>query len=254
MIESEEKLAVFDEIERLGGKVYRLDKLDKKHILQYVKQIKIFFDEHASKFSVVHCHHIERATVVLYYAKKYGVDFRIIHSHTDSIEDVKFEKIRKMFMRVNNHLSTHWFACSETAGKFQFGKDNKPFIVLKNAIDTGIFSFNKKKRDELRKSMKIDKCFVVGHTGRFTYQKNHWKIIDVFYVLHQHEPNAHLLLVGDGPLKKEMEGKVKDLGLEEAVTFTGLRDILLIYYKRWIFFYFLLFLKVSVSLCWRHKQ
>ena len=127
-------------------------------------------------------------------------------------------------MRINNYLSTYWFACSISAGEFQFGKDNKPFIVLKNAIDTGVFSFDRIKRNEVRKKIEIDGCFVVGHTGRFTYQKNHWKIIDIFNTLYQLEPDIHLLLVGDGPLKKEMEKKVKDLRLEKSVTFTGARD------------------------------
>ncbi len=224
LVEVDNDLEVFDEIKELGGIIYRLPKLHKKKLWDYVKQIEIFFAAYASQFDIVHCHHIERATVVLYYAKKYGIDFRIIHAHTDSIVDLKFKNTRKMFMYINKHLSTHRFACSDAAGKFQFGKSKKSFLVLKNAIDSKKFSFNKEKRKEIRQIMKLKNHFVVGHTGRFTYQKNHWKIIDIFYELHTQNTNAHLLLVGDGPLKEEIEQKVRALGIEDVVTFTGARD------------------------------
>ena len=224
LIEVDDDLEVFNEIKEMGGNVYCLPKLEKNHLLRYIKQIESFFSKNASKFDIVHCHHIERATVVLYYARKYGIDFRIIHAHTDSIEDLKFKHIRKIFMRMNNHLSTHLFACSQAAGEFQFGKSKKAFIVLKNAIDSKKFSYNEEKRKVMRQLMKLKNRFVVGHTGRFTYPKNHWKIIDVFNELHTQNPNAHLLLVGDGPLKEEIEQKVRALGIEDVVTFTGARD------------------------------
>ena len=37
---------------------------------------------------------------------------------------------------------------------------------------------------------------VIGHVGRFTYQKNHEKIIDIFEQYNKNNPNSVLLLVG----------------------------------------------------------
>jgi len=225
LVETEEKRKEFEEIESLGGKVYKLQKLNKKNPFSYICEVKEFFKRYASDVDVVHCHHIERATVVLYYAKKHKIQLRIIHAHTDSIIDVRFRRIRQTFMRINNRLSTHWFACSQAAGKFQFAKDKKPFYVLKNAINSDMFKYRMQQRNISRETFGFSQeTVVLGHTGRFTYAKNHWKIIDVFYEMQKNEPSAHLLLVGDGPLKKEMEKKVIELGIENLVSFTGARD------------------------------
>ena len=224
LVETQEWREDFDEIVENGGHVHQLNLLNKKKPLQYIEQIKIFFQKNAKTYSAVHCHNIERSLFTLHYAKKYNIDCRVFHAHTDSVRDVRYEKITKMLIHLNNKLSTHSFACSEAAGNFHFKRDKKPFIILKNAIDTQVFSFSAEKRKVMRVAMGLEECFVIGHTGRFTYAKNHGKIIDVFNEIYQKLPNARLLLVGDGPTRKGIEEKVNNLGLSEVVIFTGSRN------------------------------
>lgn len=62
---------------------------------------------------------------------------------------------------------------------------------------------------------------MLGHAGRFSKVKNHQFLIDIFYVLHQKQPESRLLLFGDGELVDAIKIKVKNLGLSEAVVFYG---------------------------------
>ena len=69
--------------------------------------------------------------------------------------------------------------------------------------------------------MNISDNFVVGHVGRFAYQKNHAYLIQIFRLLKYKMPSAKLLLVGDGVLKHEIESVVAECDLSDDVIFVG---------------------------------
>lgn len=66
--------------------------------------------------------------------------------------------------------------------------------------------------------------FVVGHVGRFSPPKNHSFLIDVYFQVVKKKPNSVLLLVGEGPLKKEVEKKVNAMNISANVRFLGIRS------------------------------
>ncbi len=224
LVETQEWLPDFEEITQGGGHVYQLTPFNKKNPFHYIHEIKNFFKTHKDTYTVVHSHTITRSSPILYYAKKSGVSCRISHAHTDKLDGNRFITLSEWIMRLNNRLSTHFLAASEQAGAYYFGKDKKNFTVLKNTIDTFLFAYDPLKRQDTRKSLDIENCFVIGHTGRFTYQKNHWKILDIFYEVHKKLPTARLLLVGDGPTMSEIKYKADMLGILDAIIFTGARS------------------------------
>lgn len=58
--------------------------------------------------------------------------------------------------------------------------------------------------------------------GRLSPVKAPLRAIDVLRCLHQRgQTNAHLVIIGDGPLHSEMVARISDVGLEAFVTFTG---------------------------------
>ena len=59
------------------------------------------------------------------------------------------------------------------------------------------------------------------HVGGFSFEKNHVGLFSIFQKFLKEKPNSHLHLLGDGPLRKEMEEKITQLGLQNAVTFYG---------------------------------
>lgn len=59
------------------------------------------------------------------------------------------------------------------------------------------------------------------HVGGFSFEKNHRGLLRIFKIVSAQLPEAHLWLVGDGPLRGEIEVLVQEMGLKDKVHFTG---------------------------------
>ena len=60
--------------------------------------------------------------------------------------------------------------------------------------------------------------------GRFTYAKNHRRLLEIFAALRRLRPDSLLLLVGEGELLPDVRGLTEELGLAGAVRLLGLRQ------------------------------
>ena len=69
----------------------------------------------------------------------------------------------------------------------------------------------------------IDDKFVVGHIGRFTLQKNHEFLIDIFKEISEQREDAVLFLIGVGELQEQIKEKVNRLGIDNKVKFLNIR-------------------------------
>ena len=210
-----------DEIEALGGKIYRLPRLNPLS-KEYLNALDKFFSEHP-EYRIVHSHLDCMAGIPLKYAKKHGVPTRIAHAH-NSNQNKNFKYPLKLYYKQSiPQYATDLFACGQEAGKWMYG--NHPFSVLNNAIDVKHFSFNKEVRKEVRNQLGIDEStLVLGHVGRFNPQKNHTFLIDIFNAVHSLRPDSKLLLVGQGELEKEIREKCNAMGILDHVVFTGSRS------------------------------
>lgn len=95
-----------------------------------------------------------------------------------------------------------------------FGVENT--VVLNNGIDFTRFETTvNQKTVRLREGIPED-AWVIGHVGRFNEVKNHRFLIEIFAKLHEKNPNAFLLLIGNGSLQKEIEVQLDTLGLNQC--------------------------------------
>lgn len=220
LVHRKEKADYDAEILAMGGKIYRISKLNPLRV-KYLRELDAFFEAH-TEYQIIHVHQDCLSSVVLKVAKKYGVKVRIAHSHSASQDkDIKYP-IKMMYRYFIPKYATHLMACSQEAGKWMFR--GAKFDVVNNAIDSKIYSFNPMKRISVREKLGIQRNeFLIGHVGRFCYPKNHHFLIDIFEKVNR-QVKAKLILVGEGELRGEIEEKVKKLGLKEQVIFTGLRS------------------------------
>jgi 1,2-diacylglycerol 3-alpha-glucosyltransferase len=65
---------------------------------------------------------------------------------------------------------------------------------------------------------------VVLSLGRLAFEKNIAMTISAFSEILEQIPDARLLIAGDGPAKKSLQDQVEELGLQDAITFTGMVD------------------------------
>lgn len=210
------------EFEKLGFKLHRIPSKIKHPFKNYLETKKYL---KSNNINVVHCHMTLMNFIPLIAAKKLRIKTRICHSHNSDVRKknifVKF--IEFVLKKICMFTATDLVACGEAAGKYMYNK--KDFMILNNALDLNKFTYNKEIRDNLRKKYNInDDEIIIGHIGRFTNQKNHDFIIDLFNELYLFNDKYKLMLVGDGELKKIIEKKVDDLNLKDKVIFTGIID------------------------------
>lgn len=205
-----------EEIQKLGGRIYRLPLMT--DFFAYKKAIKQFFDNYPN-YKIIHSHASELGLFIFREAKKRGIPYRICHAHSAPQGVSVKTPLRYMFKKGMTGVSNEFFACSDKAGIWQYGKHCR-FTVVKNGISVKDFAFDNTIREEVREQLGIQNKLVIGHVGRFETPKNHSFIIDVFEQV-SGKIDAVLLLVGDGSLRSEIEKKVRDKGLTDKVIFLG---------------------------------
>ncbi len=190
-------------------------------IFDYLRVLKKEFRD--NEYQIVHSHMNALSVFPLYAAKRAGVPVRIAHSHSTAGKGETKKNIVKNLLRPFSRLfPTHLFACSEMAGKWLFGSKAK-FEIINNAIDLSKFTYHPEIRNDVRRELGIEGKFVVGHIGRFCYQKNHDFLIDIFKEIHDKCSNAVLIMAGEGELEPHIREKVAQMGLSDCVKFLGVR-------------------------------
>ena len=212
------------------------------YISDYFPFKRIYFNPFINK---IICHSYIDKLIARFIVWKENPD--IIHTHLPYNSIIKFaspSKKCKLFHTVHSQPKAYWctgtrFAKRDFKAVSYLVKNysmrlialNEPMrvelnemfhvnntVVLNNGIDFNKFNIAESK-ESIRKELKINReTFLVGHVGRFVPVKNHSLIVDAFYELYKINKNAHLLLVGTGELRTQIENKIKQLGLNEKVT------------------------------------
>lgn len=210
-----------NELKGLGVTIYKVP----TNSLQYSKFIKKLIEE--NNYDFVHVHKNSAANILLpIMVKKYSHAKLIVHSHNTSPSSGS--KIAIALHKLNRSrlykLSDFRFACSDTAAEWMFGKDyqNKDVKIIKNGIIAQDYVYNPEVRTKMREQLGLTGKFAIGHVGAFREQKNHKFLLKVFSELD--DPNAELVLVGDGPLKEDIEEMAKTLEVSDRVRFLGSRN------------------------------
>lgn len=230
MVHREERGAYDDEIEAMGGHIYRMCPIYPQNIGKYKKQLKEFFDLH-TEYQILHSHMSELGTFAFEEAIRHHVPVRICHAHNAPVfsSETPIEKLkripREIMARKMRSLATDFFCCSQVAGDWLFGKHNRDkMIFMRNAIDAANFAYSPEKSQQAKVNFNWQDKIVIGHVGRFNPQKNHDFLIDIFYTFHQQHPNSILVLVGNGELQEKIKNKAKALNLSDSVIFMGVRS------------------------------
>lgn len=197
-----------------------------QHLFSHIKTLVRLFKE--NKYLIVHSGMNTLAPISLFAAWMAGVPIRINHNHSTAGKgEFKRNCLKYCLRPFAKVFANYYCACSKYAGIWLFGKNffsSGKVTVFNNAVDTSKFAFSTSNRDKLRKELGISNKYVIGHIGRFTKQKNHYFLIDIFEQYYKKNSNAVLLLVGIGELQDEIKDAVKKKKLEDAVIFLGKRS------------------------------
>jgi glycosyltransferase involved in cell wall biosynthesis len=208
------------EFEKIGCKIHKVP----SDIFGYFREVKKLLND----YDIIHIHKNSAADIIFpLLAKRYGRARIIVHSHnTNPSTGGAAVKLLHMINRpILRKLADLCFACSDSAAKWLYGeKFAENSRIIKNGIIVEDYTFNREIREQIRHEFNLEDKFVIGHVGRFSRQKNHELLIDIFNEIYKSNKNARLMLVGDGELRGQLEEKVYRLGLSDKVIFCGVRD------------------------------
>ena len=118
-------------------------------------------------------------------------------------------------------------AVSEDVRRFHAtytGIPEEKLVTIENGVDIHRFAGLESARRSVRKELDIDNAALVfGVVGRLTPPKDHSTFLKAAALILQKAPQARFLLVGEGPLRKDLELQAQEIGLGNALIFTGLR-------------------------------
>lgn len=192
-----------EEIRELGGRIYRLPPITLSGLAAYRREVARFFDEHP-EYRLVHGHCSELGYWVYREAAARNIPFIAAHAHSSPLGMDKNSLFRFLLKHLMRPYLTHRFTCNELCGRWLFGrKGMKDAVVVRNAIDAGKFSYSPETRERVRREMGWEGKLVAGHTGNFSWPKNHEFLLRVFQAFLGLHPDSLLVLAGSGGEKEE---------------------------------------------------
>ena len=197
----------------------------KKQIEVY-KNLKKLVKDNKYEYVHIHADTSNKLLVSGLAAKSGNVPNIILHSHSAGI-DGNHRKMKKfihlLFRPFLKYVGTKFVSCSDYAAKWMF-PNVKNVTIINNGVDLDRFKYSEVIREKVRSELRCKDELLIGHVGRFLYQKNHEYLMLIMEEIAKRGIDARLLLVGEGELQQDIKNMVKEKGLEKQVIFYGLSN------------------------------
>lgn len=226
----DDKLDFEAEFRAMGARFFRVPR--PSHSLAYWRAMRELC--RTAQDDILHLNMSYANVVQIALARLAGFRHIIVHSHSTNFDE-PHALVRGLKYVVHYlgrlslpYLADTYLACSHLAARWMYPDAivrPQHYTVANNAIDIERFAYDPAVRERKRRELGIRQAErVIGHVGRFTYQKNHAFLLDVFAAVVQEQPQVRLLLIGDGPQRQAMEAKAARLGIRDKVLFLGQRE------------------------------
>ena len=212
------------QVEELGARVFRCPR--SQNFWKFGREFRTILRE--GRYDVIHSHVHGFSGVLLRWARLEGVRVRVAHSHNS--HDGKSSTIgrrayRSLMRRAIYRYSTHGLAASRLAADAIFidWKNDTRVAILHCGIDLQHFrgAIN---CDECRRKLNLPiGAQVIGYVANFLPAKNHGFFLEIAAQIRKYRPDMHFLLIGEGPLRAEIEARAWGMGLKENMHFLGTR-------------------------------
>ena len=143
-------------------------------------------------------------------------------------------RTRHVSTDVSRSLPTRWLYLSSSAHIVTTGEKLRQTLHQYNrfplsqmtSVPTGIDleKFSPQNKQQAREKIGVPNTLTLGIVATMRVWKGHKYLIEAWKTLHLQFPDWQLLLVGDGPQRKNLQPMVKLAGLEESVFFLGNRN------------------------------
>ncbi len=207
------------EIRAMGGRIYHVRTKTESFLGNLADIRRVVQDHH---YQIVEVHQDAMSMFALKAAQRGGATVRIAHAHSTSMPPSRLGKILYPYaLKRTTRYATHKFSCSRKSAAYLFDGDVEGTVYIYNGIDTDKFRYNKNAREKIRKEYALGDAFVLGQVGNFLHPKNQFFTLEVFRELLNRDPQARLVFCGAGRDMEACRQKAAELGIAQAVLFTG---------------------------------
>ena len=161
-----------------------------------------------------------------------SVDFAVLHvSHLTIPRPDMWTAVknRLLFKYLMNHCHKIIFVCRAQMDywidRFSIRRDRSTFIY--NGVDTGFFADSRSdgEKQQLRKHFQLKPDdFVVGICATLRPEKKHRDFVDAVKLAQKQIPDIKGLIIGDGPLKDEIQGYIQSNHLSSIIRMAGFQE------------------------------
>ena len=227
LVHTNQPAAYDEEILQLGARI--LPCLSPRRPLRYARRLQRILQEEGP-YDVVHSHVHHYSGWTLRVAAQAKVPIRIAHSHTSSLR-TKTSIPRHCYYRLMEHWidrhATLGLAASRKAAASLWGKDwytDKRWRILYCSIDLKPYE-QLTCNSTMRVTLGIPaNSLILGYVANFIPAKNHAFLIEIMHELVKRSHQIYLLLIGDGPLRSDIEKLALLQGIRDRIIFLGIRQ------------------------------
>lgn len=183
------------------------------------------------KYSIVHSHSSKAGILGRQAARLARVPVIIHTVHGWSFHAHLSPPVRAAYIQMERRMAAYTDALIVvSSGDIQKGLDagigrRDQYHLIRSAIPLKNFDPVQVDRWEVRAQLNIpEDALVLGNVGRFSAQKNPLDWVRVAARVAREYPSIRFLLVGDGPLRLQVEALLAQEGLSRSTILTGLRS------------------------------
>lgn len=175
------------------------------------------------KIDIIHTHGYKSDIIGLMVSKIAGIKAVATPHGFENMKDLKL----KLFMWLGG-VSLRFFdevvPLSEELRKdiLKLGVDHRRVKLIMNGVDIDEIESEKKCRIGAEFGDRRDKK--IGYVGQMAYRKNVGDLITAFDLLNRMHKDVKLILIGDGPMRGDLEKYANSLPSSEQIEFTGYRE------------------------------
>jgi len=213
-------------LEEAGYEVFYLSNMERINVFRLSILLRLVGILKEHNVDILHCHRhkltiycviaaiITRTPVVMAHVHGLG---RSRNFRRRLINFLLFKKLNRIIAVANS--------VKEDVLRNNWSLSDEKIFVLENSVDYERFAGLSISKQNAKQMMGLPSdVFVFGTAGRLTPTKGLLYLIEAFSKVKEQKPSAHLVLLGDGQCRAELEQQASKVSCRNSIHFLGYRD------------------------------
>ncbi len=193
--------------------------------------VKIYRLLRKGRFDLVHTHTSKAGILGRIAARLAGVPHIVHTPHGQAFNGYVGKGMIRLFVLLERRVATFTdriigLTDQEIRDNLERGiGEPEQFVNIPSGIDLKPFEASQRAAGEVKASLGLlPSARLIGSVGRLDQVKGHTYLLDAFTMLAPRFPDLHLVLVGDGELRVDLQSRAAEAGLADRVHFLGWRE------------------------------